>query len=121
MNSKGQVLVIFIILLPILLMIMSLIIDLGLLYIEKRNISNNLKDAIVYYLDNIDKQDVKDNTILLLNKNIDNIKIKIDENDEYIIINIRKDRKGINNILKLNNEINITYKGNKINKDIIKG
>lgn len=120
MNNKGQVLVIFVILLPILLMIMSLIIDLGLLYIDKRDISNNVYDATFYYLNNINKESVKNDTITFLNKNIDNIKINIEENNDYITINVKKERKSYS-IIKINNEINITYKGNKLTKEITKG
>ena len=50
MNSKGQVLVMFIIILPVLLIIFTLVAELGLSYIEKRNISSNTYDAVEYYL-----------------------------------------------------------------------
>ena len=42
MNNKGQTLVTFIIILPILLIILALVVDLGFIYIEKRNIDNNV-------------------------------------------------------------------------------
>lgn len=119
-NNKGQTLIVFVILLPILLMIMSIIIDFGMLYIEKRNISNNLEDAITYYLNNIDDSNVRSDTINYLNKNIDNIRLNVNEDENYIIFNIKKERKSYS-IIKLNTEIDITCKGNKDTKEIIKG
>ena len=78
MNKKGQVLVIFIIFIPIIILIFTLIVDIGNMYIQKRNISNNLKYAVEY--------SNKNNTNIeeILNKNLD--KIKIEYNDEEIKI-----------------------------------
>lgn len=116
MNNKGQVLIIFVILLPIFLLIFTFIIDLGLLSIEKRKISNSTYDALEYYLDNIDKE----KTIKLLEKNLDNIEIDIIDDADYVEIIVSKNYKGIYNVI-YDNEINITYKGNKETKEIIKG
>ena len=121
MNNKGQALVIFVIILPILLMVFTLIIDFGFLYIEKRNISNNVYDSVEYYLENIDDEDVLNKTKELLNKNIKDMKIDIKETDEYIKINVSKKRKSLYSIITHDTNINITYKGIKENKEIIKG
>ena len=93
MNNKGQTLVIFVIILPILLMMLTLIIDLGFLYIEKRNISNNVYDSVEYYLENITDKDIKEKTEKLLKKNIKDIEININETLEYVEINVSKTRK----------------------------
>ena len=58
MNNKGQTLVIFVIILPILLIMLTLIVDLGFMYIEKRNIENNVSDSLEYYLVNIAEDDI---------------------------------------------------------------
>ncbi len=116
MNNKGQVLVIFVILLPIFFMIFTFIIDLGLLSIEKRKCDNNTYDAIEYYLDSNDK----DKTIKLIENNIEDINIDISDTDSYVEISVSKEYKGIYNII-YDNEIKITYIGNKETKKIIKG
>lgn len=116
MNNKGQVLVVFVILLPILLLIFTFVVDIGLLSIEKRKISNNTYDAVEYYLENLDKE----KTINLLNSNLEDIKIDIIDEDIYVIISIEKNYKGIFNIL-YDNKIVVKYKGNKETKEIIKG
>ena len=121
MNNKGQTLVTFIIILPILLIILTLVVDLGFIYIEKRNIDNSVYDAINYYLENINKENIENKTKKLLNKNIDNIdKLTIREKDDYIEITVFKEIKNVYSVIK-GTEINITYKGIKESKEIIKG
>ncbi|MBR6690148.1 MAG: pilus assembly protein [Bacilli bacterium] len=117
LNSKGQVLVIFVILLPIFLMILAFVIDLGLLSIEKRNISNNTYDAVEYYLDNSNKE----KTINLLKDNLDDIDIEINDTDEYVEISVLKKYKSLYTIISNNQDIKVTYKGIKETKKIIKG
>lgn len=116
MNNKGQVLIIFVILLPIFLMILTFIVDLGLLSIEKRKINNNTYDAVEYYLENNNKE----NTIKLLENNLKDIKVDINDTDSYVEISILKKYKGIYNII-YDNEIIVTYRGIKESKEIIKG
>ena len=117
MNNKGQVLIIFVILLPIFLMILALVIDLGLLSIEKRKISNNTYDAVEYYLSNpnIEK------TIKLLESNLEDIKVNIEDKKDYVEIIVKKEYKSLYTIISNDQEINITYKGIKETKKIIKG
>jgi len=121
MNNKGQTLVIFVIILPILLIMLTLVIDLGFLYIEKRNIDSIVYDSVEYYLDNVTDIDIENKTKDLLDKNIDDIDININETDEYIEINVSKTRKSLYSIISNNTDINITYKGIKEDKKIIKG
>ena len=122
MNNKGQTLVIFVIVLPILLIMFTLIIDLGFLYIEKRNISNNVYDSVEYYLENIDDEEVKNDVEKLLNKNVKNIEdIKIKENEEYVEIYLTKTRKSLYSIITHDTKISVNYIGYKENKEIIKG
>ena len=116
MNNKGQVLIIFVLLLPIFLLLITFVIDLGLLFIEKREISNNVYDAVEYYLDNSNKE----KTIKLLENNLSDINVQIIDNIEYVEITVQKEYKGIFNII-YDNEIIETYKGIKENKKIIKG
>ena len=117
MNNRGQVLVIFVILLPIFLMILALVIDLGLLSIEKRKLSNNTYDAVEYFLESNDK----DKTTKLLENNLNNVEISVNDKDDYVEITVIKEYKSLYNIISNNKEISITYKGIKESKEIIKG
>ena len=122
MNNKGQTLVIFVIILPIILIILTLIVDLGFMYIEKRNIENNVYDSVEYYLENIDEDDIDVKVNKLLNKNIKDIdELIIDDKEDYVEIKLSKERKSIYSIITNDIKISVNYKGYKENKRIIKG
>jgi hypothetical protein len=116
MNNKGQVLVIFVILLPIFLILLTFVIDIGMLSIQKRRVDNNTYDALEYYLDTNNKY----NAVKLVKNNIDNVTVDIKDNENEVKIIVNKKYKGIFNII-YDNEINIIYKGIKETKKIIKG
>lgn len=66
LNNKGQSLVMFIILLPILLLILTLVYDVGNAIYEKDRLSNTNYMVVDYALDNIDSIDEDDlNTLIL--------------------------------------------------------
>ena len=96
MNNKGQTLVVFVILLPLILLIFVGLIDIGNLYINKRNINNILDKAVEY------KKEGK-NIEEFINKNIDDCEIINDENSITI-------EKNVQGILKKYN-IKVTKKG----------
>lgn len=85
-NARGQVLVLFCILLPILLLSVAIIVDIGFSYYEKRKIEHVMKDTLIYALDHIteEKTILKTNIAHLMNENIDDIYemvIQIEENN----------------------------------------
>ena len=75
MNKNGQVLVCFVILLPILIMIMALVIDLGFMMVKTYKAKDTVRIAIKYGLENNDIEGVK----TILDKNI-NDKYEINTN-----------------------------------------
>ena len=123
-NSKGQVLVIFILLLPVILMIFALIIDVGLLYSEKRKLDNTVLEAINYRFDNISLEDsvLEEKITILLGKNIDDIEVmNIDVSSNYIKIGVIKSKESLfaNVFKKAVYEIKSSYIGKIENKKII--
>lgn len=119
MNSKGQVLVVFIILLPLILLFVSLIIDVGVLYSEKRNVDNNVKSTIEYGLKHIEKDNTKKIMSDLLKENIDDIdSLYIDIQNSKITVTLVKKQRSIFN-LKQSSEIRSSYVG-YIKEDKIK-
>jgi len=72
MNKKGQVLVLFLLLLPIMIMLFAMVVDLGLLMTRTYRVKQNIKQAIKYGLESGDIESMK----LMLDKNID---------DEYVV------------------------------------
>ena len=113
MNKKGQVLVAFVLLLPILFMIMGIFVDSGYLYIEKRNVDNNIKDALEYGLKNME-ENIEVKIKKQLNLNIEDIeKLDININDEIIEIELEKNKKSIFSLVFSKCQYNISshYKG----------
>ncbi len=116
MNKKGQVLIAFILLLPIIFMFLGLLIDCGYLLLEKRNVDNNTKDALKYGLKIVDEDEkiVESKIKKQLNSNIEDVKkldIKIE--NKIIEINVEKTKKSIFTVIFSRYEYLITshYRG----------
>lgn len=87
MNRKGQVLVMFVILLPIFFIIMTLLIDIGNLILTNNEINDVSYLVLEHCLDHIDEDDIIDNSKELLqlnNKNITIDSFKIDNGKVYL-------------------------------------
>ena len=72
LNNKGQSLVMFIIVIPIFLVILTLVYDVGNAIYEKNNLSNTSYMVIDYGLDNINSVN-ESGLINLIMKNTDNL------------------------------------------------
>lgn len=121
MNNKGQTLVSFVLIIPIIIGIFALVIDLSILSIDKRHISNSIKSAIKYGLKNIEKDNLDNDLKELIYQNIDSKKItklNIDIQDKSITIDITVKHNSLFHIFNLYNEIDVSYTGN--NNKIIK-
>lgn len=114
MNNKGQTLVMFVILLPIFLLIITLVYDFGNALYEKERLDNTNYMVIEYGLDNIDNISENDLIDLVMKNtsNLDSIYVLID--DSKITIKLSKNVRGIVGGIfgfKLI-EINSNYEGN---------
>ena len=101
-NNKGQSLVLFVIILPILLIILILVIDIGRVILLKNELDSINKIVLDYGLDEME--------------DLDNILVNDDSVDIYQLVNDIEDR--IKNVIILNKDdidtINIDLKDNKI-------
>ena len=121
LNNKGQSLVLFIMIIPILLLIMVFVYDMGMLLYEKDRLSNTVNMAIDYSLDN---KDVSDEEIReLIDKNTDReVEVKIDRDNDSIKIEVSEEAKFIfSNLFDFDfTKIDIKYEGKIVdNKKII--
>lgn len=96
MNRKGQVLVMFIILLPIFFIIMTLLIDIGNLILTNNEINDVSYMVLEHCLDHLDEEDIIDTSKELLklnNKELNIESFKIENNKLYL--NVSYQVKGI--------------------------
>ena len=112
-NNKGQTLVAFVLLLPIILLFLVIIINMGFSYIEKRRASNIVKDSISYGLDNIEEDNISLKVRDYIEMNIDDISsLVVDEKNKKISVELIINSKNlIGNISSENYQININYEG----------
>ena len=95
LNNKGQSLVMFIVLIPIVLLVFTLVYDVGNAIYEKERLSNTNYMTIEYALDNINNVNENDLIELIMknNSNLSSISVIIDNN--VINIKISKNIRGI--------------------------
>ncbi len=96
LSSKGQALVIFVIFVPVIIMVGTLIIDVGFARYNSNNLNDITKLVIRYGLKNIDS-DPYNKMVDLLYQNdsdIDNYSIEIDVENKTIKMSVDKATKG---------------------------
>lgn len=123
MNKKGQALVIFVIFLPVILIIGTYVIDLGLAKLNENKVNQLTKEVTEYGLRNIE-DNPRDKMIKLIyqnDENIDTYKINIDEENKVVIVNVEKSSKGVFGSIAGRDfyKINVTYKGSIINDKMV--
>lgn len=84
-NNKGQSLVMFVLIVPILFLIMLLVFDVGKMILLKQELDDINYLAIDYGLDNQDEDKIRE--LIIKNKDdIDTIDINIQDNKIYVIL-----------------------------------
>lgn len=122
MNNKGQTMVLFVLLLPIISIILCLVVDISLLTLEKNKVQNIVKETIKNELnnDNLILEDSKNRINNIINKNIENALIDLEINDNSIKVTVFKDYNGIllNALNKDGYKIKVSYRGYKLDDKI---
>ena len=121
LNNKGQTLIMFILLIPLILVIMALVIDTSFVYKEKIKFQSVTKTIMKTTYENKDTTDFNDKTINLYKKNgidTNNIVIKVNS-DSVVIKNQAKVKSVFGNIIGIKNyEVKFSYKIYKENESI---
>jgi len=111
MNNKGQALVVFVLVLPLIMLIIAGVMEMGRLSLTKTEYEDSIVDTITYGLDNLEKENVKDKMMILLDKNISGTK-NVEISDGVIRVHVTSDLDGMfSTLFKSNYEINLIYKG----------
>ncbi len=122
LNHRGQTLVFFVLLLPVLLLVLGFLIDIGNLHIQKRKVDHAITNALEYGIEHRDDLTLETDIrkLLILNlKTVDQLNIIITE--DYITISITKKIEPIFPFLYSKEDTNITIqKRISENRKIIK-
>ena len=86
LNNKGQSLVLFIVIIPIIIGIMVMVIDIGNVIYEKQELDNINKSVLEEGLDNINEVSIVDDMkeLAFLNKSDINLEIKFIDMEFYV-------------------------------------
>jgi len=95
LNNKGQSLVMFVMIIPIFMLLITLVYDVGNALYEKNSLFNTCYMVIDYGLDNIESvsEDELINLVMLNTKNLNFMSLDIDEG--VIEVNLKKNIRGI--------------------------
>ncbi|MFA5603398.1 MAG: pilus assembly protein TadG-related protein [Bacilli bacterium] len=122
MNNKGQTLVVFILLLPLMVLLLSFVINQGYVYVAKRELQSNIKESINMRFNLDESSDIDSKIRNYFIKNVDDIKsldIKISPNYIKITVMITVKAQLPMIIDKSEFEIESSYEGNLRDDKII--
>ena len=94
LNNKGQSLILFVLFIPILLLVLVLVIDIGKIINLKTELDDISNIVLDYGLDNLEKEDLiseLENLVKLNKSDIDSINIKKEEDKIYIYLEDNND------------------------------
>lgn len=121
LNNKGQTLIMFILLIPLILVIMALVVDTSFVFKEKIKFQSVTKTIMKTTYENKDATDFNDKIINLYKKNgidTNNMVIKVNS-DSVVIKNQVKVKSVFGNIIGIKNyEVKFSYKIYKENESI---
>lgn len=111
MNNKGQSLVLFVLLLPLFLMIIAVVFEMGRMLLIKNEYKDAADDAINYGLKHLDDADVLSKTQRLLDANIKG-ESKVQIENQTVSVHISDEIEGVFSFFaKGLYQIELTYRG----------
>ncbi len=118
MGNKGQSLVVFVLLLPIIFILFTMIWELGNLSFQVSYYKNEVKSTIRYGFDHLDDDNLEEKLNTLITKNIKG-ESKVEKKNNFIRINVKTKYENIYSKLLHISDIDITYIGYKENNKLI--
>lgn len=90
-NHRGQTLILFVLLLPVLLLVLGFLVDIGYLHIQKRKMDTTINDILTYGIEQIETEELEDKLVRLLQLNLNGIEKKeITIQENQITIRVTK-------------------------------
>ena len=69
LNNKGQSLVMFVLIIPILLIVLIVVLDVGRMYLERRELDNINYIALDYGIPKINEENINEKIVEIIKKN----------------------------------------------------
>lgn len=94
LNNRGQALVLFVIVLPILILMLILVIDVGKIIVLKNELTNISNIVLEYGIDNMYKDNITielEELVELNKKDIDEVKVNIENDKIYLYLSDKSD------------------------------
>lgn len=118
MNKRGQTLIIFVMLIPIILTMAALVIDVGLLYYKKNEYTAIVEESIKEYFKDEDILSAK-KTLTLNGVSLDDTEINVSDNEITITLDTKVDSI-FGKVIRINDyEIKVSRVGTKDKERVI--
>lgn len=118
MNKRGQTLIIFVMLIPIILTMAALVIDVGLLYYKKNEYTGIVEESIKEYFKDEDILSAKE-TLTLNGVSLDDTEINVSDNEITITLDTKVDSI-FGKVIRINEyEIKVSRVGTKDKERVI--
>ena len=118
MNKRGQTLIIFVMLIPIILTMAALVIDVGLLYYKKNEYTAIVEESIKEYFKDEDILSAK-KTLTLNGVSLDDTEINVSDNKITVILDTKVDSI-FGKVIRINEyEIKVSRVGTKDKERVI--
>lgn len=118
MNKRGQTLIIFVMLIPIILTMAALVIDVGLLYYKKNEYTGIVEESIKEYFKDEDILSAK-KTLTLNGVSLDDTEINVSDNEITITLDTKVDSI-FGKVIRINDyEIKVSRVGTKDKERVI--
>lgn len=112
LNNKGQSLVLFVLIIPVILLILVLIVDMGNAMVKKNELDNVCYLAMDYAISNELDSDLYEKIINLVKRNLDDVSsINIDFSGDIFNITVKRKINGIISEKLILTEISSSYNG----------
>jgi len=118
MNDKGQVLVLFVLILPVLFLIMAALVEIGDLLVYQYKLENNAKYIVQYGMENIEDLNIKKKLETLNQENFDG-KAKITLDEEWVIVKVKEEKENVFSFVNIPLTVEFSYKGTKEGEKVV--
>lgn len=115
LDNKGQTLVLFVMLLPIMLLLMILVFDIGKLIYSKQELNHISSMIVSYGMEHYDEDDIENELVELVLLNCDDVRnVSVNVSDEEVLVDIERMGDSIfGNIINIDMfEVRSSYIGN---------